>query len=166
MVGNLAGIRLQLHMELEDFDAVEKHHADNPDPVSLISMAAWMMQEGQFDRGWKHVAPLMDVSSETMLPAEVRTTSLYFVAQPFENLARELFKVNRHDEALTFISKLPESRDTAHAFETFGELLVTSGHLAELDQWLARMPHETARTHTRLGVLRAITKPPKAAANP
>ena len=118
------------------------------------------------DRGWKHVALLIDVSSETMFPAEVRAKNLYFVAQPFENLARELFKVNRPDDALTFISKLPESRDTAHAFETFGELLATSGRLAELDQWLARMPHKTARTHTRLGALRAITKASEEAAKP
>jgi hypothetical protein len=88
----------------------------------------------------------------------VRQKNLYFVAQPFENLARELFKANRPDDALKIISKLPESRDTAHAFETFGELLVSNGHVAELEQWIARLPHETARTHTRLGALREMTK--------
>lgn len=84
-------------------------------------------------------------------------------------IVRGLHKAGRTEETRTRLEAmkdLPESRDTAHAFETFGELLVTSGRLAELDQCLARMPHETARTHTRLGVLRAITKPLEAAASP
>lgn len=159
LVGNLAGIRLQLSKEFEDFDTVEKQYVANPNPLSSISLAAWMMQKGQFDRGWKHVAPLIDMSSETMFPAELRSKPMYFLAQPFENLAKELFKVNRPDDALTFLSKLPESRDTAHVFETFGNLLVQSGRSAQLDEWIARMPHDTARTHTRLGALREMTKP-------
>ncbi len=166
LVGSLAGIRLQLSMELEDFDAVERYYADHPNPISSIFMAAWMMQKGHFDRGWTHVAPLMDMSPETMFPPELRSKPMYFLAQPFENLAKELFKVNRPDDALAFISKLPESRDTAHAFETFGELLVQSGRGAEFDQWLTKLPHDTARTHARLGALREIEKPSVPPAQP
>jgi hypothetical protein len=166
LVGNLAGIRLQLYQELDDFDAVEQHYAANPNPLSSVSMAAWMMNKGQFDRGWKHVAPLIDMSSETMFPPELRSKPMYFLAQPFENLAKELFKANRPDDALTFISKLPESRDMARAFETFGELLVQSGRGAELEQWLTKLPHETAKTHARLGALREIAAPGKVDAVP
>ena len=72
----------------------------------------------------------------------------------------ELFKANRPDDALKVISKLPESRDTAHVFETLGELLVSNGHAAELEKWIARLPHETAKTHARMGAVREISKLP------
>jgi len=120
-----------------------------------------MMTKGQFDRGWKHVEPLLDLPPESFFPPDAKNA--YFLASPFEELARELFKTNRPDDALRFLSKIPESRDTAHAFETFGELLVPSGRTAELDQWLPKLPHETARTHARLGALRAVTKQTDAA---
>ena len=67
--------------------------------------------------------------------------------------------MNRPDDALTIVNKLPESADTAHAFGTFGELLVQTGRFAEFDNWLARLPHETARTHARMGALREMSKP-------
>jgi hypothetical protein len=85
-----------------------------------------MMKKNQFERGWKHLASLMDLASESIFNPKV-SKSLYFAAQPFADLARELFRVNRPDDALTTVSKLPESADTAHAFETFGELLVQTG---------------------------------------
>ena len=156
LVGNGEGIRLMLYRELKDFDAVEKIGVKENNPLATIEMAAWMMQNGQFDRGWKHVAPLLEVTSDALFPPDIRTKSLYFAAQPIESLAKELFKVNRPDDAFVFVNKLPESRDKAHVFETFGELLVTSGRIAELEQWIAKLPHETARTHARMGALRSI----------
>ena len=159
LIGNLAGIRRQLLMELEDFDAVEQMVVEESEPLALIGLAAWMMEKDQFERGWEHVASLMTLPAESFFPPEARPTTLYFAAQPFQNLAQELFKADRPDDALTVLSKLPESAGTAHAFETFGELLVQTDRVATIDEWIARLPHQTARTHARLGALRQMNQP-------
>lgn len=159
LVGNLAGIRRQLFMELEDFDSVVEITTEKSEPIAVLGMAVWMMEKNQFERGWKHVAPLMELPSESIFPPGKVGKNLYFAAQPFADLARQLFKVNRPDDALTIVNKLPESPDTAHAFETFGELLVQTGRFAEFDKWLAQLPHKTARTHARMGALRQMSKP-------
>ena len=68
LVGNLEGIRFQLYRELEDFDAVEAIVTDKSSPIAVLGMARWMMEKNQFERGWKHVAPLLELPSEAFFP--------------------------------------------------------------------------------------------------
>lgn len=113
------------------------------------------MQSGQFDRGLKLSQALLDVSRDELL---VPDSGSLLDDVLYGELTKTLVAAGHFEEALRFLNSVPEHGRGNEGFESFGAAIVKQGKFAELEKWLARIPHDAARTTVRLGALNELTR--------
>lgn len=156
LLGTQSNIRQAMLLKLEDYDAMkalyEEEHPDQMDGYSMM-MADHMLQKGNLDQALQSMEPILAKSPEQVFPPQ---TTNYFSATLHENLAVALVKANRVDDALRLVNQVPEHERVVDVFESFGRSLIESGKQAELEDWLQRLPHQTAKVYARLGAFYAM----------
>lgn len=157
---NPQGIRLSLLLELEDFDSYERLVSQAKEPWSrsggTASLAAILLSRGRRERALTLVQHILEMPAEQMFPANAPWANL--AAEPYRALVSGLIGVDRWDDALSLLTKIPERDSMRDIFVDAGRKLIETGHDGELDRCLERLPHHLGRANMCFGAIDALRK--------
>ena len=157
-IGNLAGIRQQLMLQLGEWDELKKMlAATNPGQPHAYALIVTqdLIRKGRLKEAAKEFQAVLDQPQEVVFPADKIN---HFSATVHEELAVALVESGDVETAVLILNQIPEHEYLTQPFRSFGRTLCADKDLAKLKPWLEKLPHQTARVYTRLGAWYAAIK--------
>ena len=115
-------------------------------------MTQHLVKQQKLDQALKNFTPVLDAPQASVFGSKKIN---HFSAKVHDDLAQALVNDGRIDDAVRVLSQVPDHAYLTEPFRSFGRTVCKDGNLDQLEQWLPKLPHDTARVYARLGAFNA-----------